>query len=179
MAEQRSLAVSLFHRDNLSHGKSRRILSSGAYHWGIFVVHGSKEAPTCDVYDATDAAEIDPETWRMANPTMDWWLRIRPSFSLETDEKLLGYVIIGDVPDEVSNTDLKQLFEEVPLPVKNTHPQQSCVTWVVDAVSEIRRKGWAWDFDVDKLKDFALSFADRRLEGRETSKCVAYLSPRE
>lgn len=175
MTEQRSLAIPMFHRDNLSHGKSRQVLSYGAYHWGILVVSESNDAPICDAYDATDSAEIDPVTWRMSNPTMDWWLRIRTDFNFETDEKLLGHVIIGHVPEDVSNEHLKQLFEAILLPVKNTHPQQSCVIWAVDAVSEIRTKGWAWDFDVEELQNFVLAFADRRLEERDDRKCVAYL----
>lgn len=179
MTEPRHFAISLFHRDHLSHGKNRQVLGFEAYHWGIIVVPGSNESPNCEAYDATDASEIDPVTWRMSNPTMDWWLRIRPAFSLDAEEKFLGYVIIGNVPDETSGSSLKQLFETVPLPVKNTHPQQSCVTWAVDAVLELQKRGLVGIFDVNELKNFVLAFADGRSEAQESRKYVTYEPARE
>ncbi|KJZ79717.1 hypothetical protein HIM_01186 [Hirsutella minnesotensis 3608] len=120
----------------------------------------------CLVYDATDACYIDPETFRMINPTMDWWFRDKP-VDPELSSKLLGRLVIGRIPDgaHVSSVELTAFFREIPLPIKNTHPQQSCVTWATDAIRKMQRQGWVPEFEVDQFKHSALSYADDRMKG--------------
>jgi len=48
----------------------------------------------------------------------------------------------------------------VPLPVKDMDPQQSCVTWVTNAIQRLQGHGWVRGFDLGPFKDFALSSAD-------------------
>ncbi len=99
----------------------------------------------------------------MNNPTMDWWFREKDAVDPELSTKLLGRLVIGRVPDGVSRDELGEFFATVALPVKNTHPQQSCVTWVVDAIRAMQAKGWVAGFKLDEFKDAALSYADARL----------------
>lgn len=89
----------------------------------------------------------------MANPGMKWWLRAGPSDDPSLGAKLLGCIVIGVIPDECSSSDVTELFKGVPLPVQNTHPQQRCATWAVNATLALREKGWAKAFDVNTLRD--------------------------
>ncbi|OAA43643.1 hypothetical protein NOR_04218 [Metarhizium rileyi] len=119
----------------------------------------------CISFEATDASTIEPVTFRVSNPTMDWWFRVREDIDPEKSSKLLGRIVIGQLPHGVSIAELRGLLERVPLPVKNTHPQQSCVTWAMDVIRTLQGEGWVWDFELDPFKDSALSYADERLKG--------------
>ncbi|KAG5984365.1 hypothetical protein E4U55_005040 [Claviceps digitariae] len=182
----RRLAVALHHRDSLSLGPSRKIFGYEAYHWGILIAppvgtaqdstaqeSTSQDDPSqddkdskkdCLAVDATDASGINPTTFRMDNPTMSWWMNHK-MVDPDASSKMLGFVVIGEIPGEVSNDELVTFFHTIPLPVKNTHPQQSCVTWVASAIREMQSLGWAWKFDIDQFKDAGLAYADERMKG--------------
>ncbi|RTE84857.1 hypothetical protein BHE90_000569 [Fusarium euwallaceae] len=167
---RRLVALALHHRDNFSHGRSRQVFGYEAYHWAIMIMPEPSQGPDCYSFDATDSSGIDPVTFRMNNPTMDWWFRVQENIDPTLSEKLIGRIIIGEVPDGVSSADLQSLFEGIELPVKNRHPQQSCVTWVLNAIRALQKKGWAWDFELDQFKDVALSYADERMKGGDSSE---------
>ncbi|OAA63952.1 hypothetical protein ISF_04661 [Cordyceps fumosorosea ARSEF 2679] len=97
---------------------------------------------------------------------MDWFLDAKGLSSPRVDPlsstQLLGQLVIGELPADVTPEAVHALFETVPLPVKKTHPQQSCVTWVLDAVERLQERGWARLFDVEKTKEDALAYADNR-----------------
>lgn len=169
------IAVALYHRDHFSKGQTRKALGHGSYHWGIVIISKSQQASehtsTYHVFEATDASEIDPATWRLTNPTMDWWLRSQTNLSgglSSLNEKLLGLIVIGAAPSEVSTEGFQHVFEKIPLPVKNQSPQQSCVSWALDAVRAVQRENWVSDFDIGQFQDWALGFADERLDDQES-----------
>ncbi|KAF4453158.1 serine threonine kinase [Fusarium albosuccineum] len=166
----RLIAVALHHRDRFSQGSARRTFGYEAYHWGIMIVSEASQGQDCCSFDATDASEIDPVTFRMTNPTMDWWFRVKEDVDIGLCEKLIGRVVIGQVPDEVSSAEVRGLFARIPLPEKNTNPQQSCVSWTVDAIRALQSQGWAQSFRVDEFKDWALSYADERMKGSDSSE---------
>lgn len=166
----RLVALALNHRDNFSHGRSRQVFGYEAYHWAIMIMPEPSQGQDCCVFDATDASEIDPVTFRMNNPSMDWWFRVKENVDPTLIDKLIGRIVIGEVPGGVSSADLRRLFEGVELPVKNRHPQQSCVTWALNAIRALQRQGWVWEFEIDPFKDIALSYADERMKGRDSSE---------
>ncbi|KAJ4151431.1 hypothetical protein LMH87_012132 [Akanthomyces muscarius] len=178
------VTLALYHRDSLSHGNSRRIFGYEAYHWGLLFTPASSSSSPSDAaplysFDATDASDIDPVTFRLRNPSMDWWLRAetRPT---APNPKLLGQLVVGTLPDGDAWGEeggggferLKAIFEEVPLPEKNTHPQQSCVTWAVAAVGRMQTQGWVPAFDLQVLKDAALAYADARIKEDATEPAL-------
>lgn len=161
----RLVAVALYHRDHFSEGNMRRVFGYEAYHWSILITPEVSQGRDCSAFDATDATEIDPVTFRMRNPTMDWWFRAMDHVDPALSSKLLGRIVIGQVPNEVSSSELRELFQRVPLPVRNQNPQQSCVTWAVNAIRALQRQGWVWEFELDQFKDWALAYADERMRG--------------
>jgi hypothetical protein len=115
-------------------------------------------------FEATDATEIDPVTFRMNNPAMAWWLRYKPDVDPELSSKLLGIVILGQTPDGLSFPEMRDIMEGVPLPVRNMNPQESCVTWVENAIRTLQDRGWIRGFDMDQFKDWALDYGDERMK---------------
>lgn len=174
MAAELQVCVALFVREPYSYGRHRQIFGYEAYHWAIMVVYNQGSKKLCDAYEATDASEIDPVTWRMNNPDMDWWIRTRTESKLLLSSKLLGRLVVGIVADGTSRSDLQELFSRVPKPVKNTDPQQSCVTWAADAIQALQNRGLVGEFDIGKLKDQALSYADRRMANEDPRDVLDY-----
>lgn len=158
------IAVALHHRDHFSRGNARKTFGYEAYHWGIFITPETSKGRDCQTFEATDTSYIDPVTFRMTNPSMDWWFRVESNVDPALSAKLLVRIVIGHVPDGIASADVHSLLERVPLPIKNTQPQQSCVSWVVDAVRSLQRQGWVWDFDINRFKDLALSYADEKIK---------------
>ncbi|KAH6628252.1 hypothetical protein F5144DRAFT_622221 [Chaetomium tenue] len=168
-AMERLIAVCLSHRDHFSEGHMRGVFSYEAYHWGLMITPKVSQGQDCHIFDATDATEIDPVTFRMRNPTMDWWFRDQKDVDPALSPKLIGRITIGRVPDEVSSDEVWHVFKNVPLPVRNRDPQQSCVTWAVNAILALQALGWVREFEIDQFKDWALSYADMRMKRRPGS----------
>ncbi|OAA63951.1 hypothetical protein ISF_04660 [Cordyceps fumosorosea ARSEF 2679] len=185
------VTLALYHRDTLSRGNSRRIFGYEAYHWGLLLMSSSSSSssttaatpPDSPLYsfDATDASDIDPVTFRLRNPSMDWWLRAEAPPA--PNPKLIGQLVVGTIaadalPNDTAAEDnefqrLRAFFQTVPLPVKNTHPQQSCVTWAVAALAEMQTRGWVRpDVDLPAFQDAALAYADARMGENATEPPV-------
>jgi hypothetical protein len=164
--------VALYKRIPHSFGRNRQIFGYEAYHWGILVLSHGSSGVVWDAYDATDKSEVDKVTWRMTNPEMNWFFRGLANVNPENSSKYLGCIVIGAVEDTISRSALESFFKEIPVPVKNTHPQQSCVTWVTDAIQALQTRGFAEAFDIGEFKDQALAYADRRLADVDPRKTV-------
>ncbi|KAK9434690.1 hypothetical protein VB005_09472 [Metarhizium brunneum] len=172
----RLATVALYHRDTLSKGHSRRVFGYDAFHWGMMVMPENSHGRDCNAYEATDASEIDPVTFRMNNPHMNWWFRPKENIDPELSSKLIGRIVIGHIPEDVLNPELEEFFASIPLPAKNTNPQQSCVTWTVNVILALQRRNWAWSFDIEPFKDWALAYADDRMKVTSSTqpKVVTY-----
>lgn len=118
----RLVTVALYHRDHHSEGRSRQIFGYDAYHWGIIVMPESSKDRDCNTYEATDLSEMDPITFRIKNPRMDWWYREKENINPELGSKLIGRIVFGQIPEHVLNPELHEFFTSIPLPVKNTNP---------------------------------------------------------
>ena len=157
--------VALYDRDNFSRGNSRKVFGFEAFHWGIIISPEKSTGHDCSLFEATNANTIDPTTFRMI------WTGSstrKPNVDPVLCRKLLRQVVIGRIPDEMPASEIHQLFCGVPMPVKNTHPQQSCVTWTEDAIRALQLRGWATRFNLAQFKDYALGFADERIKGQES-----------
>lgn len=169
------IAVALYHRDHFSEGHWRQVYGYEAYHWGILVIPEQTRGRDYWAFETTDATEINPVTFRMNNPTMAWWLRSQ-KVDPELSGKMLGMVTLGQTPDGLSFPEMDDIMHGVPLPVKNMNPQQSCVTWVENAIRTLQSRGWIGECDINQFKDWALAYADERMKGEHSRqpKIVQY-----
>ncbi|KAG5934227.1 hypothetical protein E4U53_000732 [Claviceps sorghi] len=174
----RLLTLALYHRDHISLPPTRQTYGYEAFHWGLLIAppdarakdgtsqedkSQQSEKKNWLAVDATDASTIDPITFRMNNPSMSWCMNPK-MVDPDGSGKLIGRMVIGEMPPEASNDELLTIFRKVPLPVKNSHPPQSCVTWAISAVRDMQDLGWARKFDIDQFKDAALAYAVERLK---------------
>lgn len=166
------IAVAFYRRDPISGDpRKRKIYQHESYHWGILIRHGG----VYDAYDATDRNNIDPVTWRQENPTLDWWFNSVPGVNPDKSGRYLGHMFIGAVPSDKSRDDAKALLAQVPMPIRHQHPQQSCVTWVANAIRAFQEVHWVADLNVQDVLDWGLSYADQRLANPgKTRRAVFY-----
>ncbi|KAM3527362.1 hypothetical protein MY4038_006412 [Beauveria bassiana] len=165
------VTLTLYDRGDLSQGRMRSVFGHKAYHWGVLIVPKEKRpGRVAHAFEATDASVIDPVTFRMTNPSMEWRYNARLGVDPELSQKLLGQLIVGEIPDGAAPKALDTFFEAVPLPVRNTEQQQGCVTWSINALRALQKRGWAWDFDLDVFKDDALAYADDRIKGMDATE---------
>ena len=178
MRNKRRVVVALYHRDRLSLGDNRPRLGYEAYHWGILIMPKPPKPPTptptpttisfCNAYDATDCTVIDPKTRQDLNPNHDWIFRAQHHIDPAATGRLIGRIIVGKLPKHVSDSDIDKLLAEVPLPVKDALPPQSCVAWALGVLSALLAAGLVWSLGVAEFKDWALAYGDR---------CMADMSP--
>ncbi|CAH0051451.1 unnamed protein product [Clonostachys solani] len=136
----------------------------GRYHWGYLV--GSRDGKAA-VYHATDRNELNTKTWRMENPSGGWWFEALAEVNPWHSEKLLGRIAIGSVPAGVTADEIKALFEGVPLPVIGGVVQESCRTWVFNAMKVLQQKGWvSAKIDTKSFEEWGLSYADARTKSQ-------------
>ncbi|KAM3523983.1 hypothetical protein NHJ13051_004786 [Beauveria bassiana] len=165
------VTLTLYDRGDLSQGRMRSVFGHKAYHWGVLIVPKEKRpGRVAHAFEATDASVIDPVTFRMTNPSMEWRYNARLGVDPELSHKLLGQLVVGEIPDGAAPKALDTFFAAVPLPVRNTEPQQGCVTWSINALRALQKRGWAWDFDLDVFKDDALAYADDRIKGMDATE---------
>ncbi|TWU73131.1 hypothetical protein ED733_001230 [Metarhizium rileyi] len=170
------VAVALYRRVPISSDPRRRqIYQHEAYHWGILIITSENYNYAYDAYDATDKNEINPNTLRQEKPRGDWWFHGRTDVDPTRSGKFLGYIIIGTLPPEVTRANVGNFLEGVTLPKRNVNPQESCVTWVANAIRKFREYQYVNEFSVGKFLDWALVFADQRLwDPEETDEAVYY-----
>ncbi|KAL2751851.1 hypothetical protein ACRALDRAFT_1078301 [Sodiomyces alcalophilus JCM 7366] len=166
------IAVALYRRDPISGDpRKRKIYQHESYHWGVLIIQGK----VYDAYDATDRNNLDPVTWTQENPTLGWWFKANRGIDPDKSRKYLGNVIIGTVPSDKSRDDVHAFLKQVPLPIRHQNPQQSCVTWVANAIRAFREAQWLDDMNVEEFLDWTLDYADRRLaNAHETPRVVYY-----
>lgn len=161
MSNKRRIIISIHHRDQFSLGEHRTRLGHAAYHWGILIQPKNPKGSDSDAYDVTDAAIVDPLTRQNLNPNHDWHFRPKVGVNPHNSGRLLGRVMIGKMPNNVTNADIEHILRSVPLPVKNASPEQNCVTWTLAAIQALQQYGLAEAFDKDQFMLQALQCADR------------------
>ena len=170
-SSEKRIAAALYRRDPISSDpRTRRLYKHEAYHWGILIIQGD----VYDEYEATDRNNIDPVTFRQENPAQKWFLHTGQSVDPSRNGQLLGRIIIGSIPSNKSKDDVKTLLDKVPLPIRNQAPQQSCVTWVANAIRTFHEAQFVPEFDVGEFLDWGLSYADKRLKDSEMTPGIVY-----
>ncbi|EKV04775.1 serine threonine protein kinase [Penicillium digitatum] len=168
MSNKRQVFLSLHHRDALSIGGNRQRFGHAAYHWGIVISPKISKGPDCYAFDVSDGIILDPARRVNLNQEGNWFFRGRANINPEKSGHLLGRVMIGKVPNEVTYVELHGLLEAIPLPQKSTLPEQNCVTWTRAAICKLQENGLVEQFDLGRFMDESLAFADQRLQSIES-----------
>lgn len=169
--------VTIHHRGSLSLGDNRARLGRSAYHWGILIQPKKPKLGRDSIaYDVSDAAKPDPETRQDHNPNYDWHFRAKRAVNNDpfVGGNLLGRVMIGKVPNHITDADIEDLLGQVPLPIKNT--EQNCVTWTLASIQALQKERLAEDFDVDQFTIKALELADEWLRDPDPDHVYNYVN---
>lgn len=149
MSNKRRVMVTVHHRSGLSLRDNRVRLGLAAYHWGILIQPKKPKGDDSNAYDVSDGAKPDPTTRHDLNPDREWLFRAEEGVNPLRSGHLLGRVMIGKVPNHVTDADIEDLLRKVPLPLKNT--EQNCVTWVSASIQALQKEKLAEEFDVNQL----------------------------
>jgi hypothetical protein len=178
MRNKRRVVIALYHRNSHSLKENRAKLGYEAYHWGVLIMpketRNDRHHHHCNAYDATDMAVIDPKTGENSNPHMDWFFRPQHDIDPFANGRLIGRIIVGKLPKNVTGDEIDKLLAAVPLPVRDADPRQSCVTWALDALSTLQASGWAWGFDIGQFKDWALAYGDQCMANMGSDNITQY-----
>jgi hypothetical protein len=176
MRNKRRVIVTIHHRDELSLGHHRERLGHEAFHWGILIAPKKSRGSDCNAYDVSDGVTPDPESRQDLNPERDWLFRSKEQVDPTRSGRLIGRVLIGKVPNRITDAEIKNILAAVPLPVKNAAPAQSCVTWVLAAIRALQDAGIARQFDVNQFIAWALTYADYCLANLQPGNFYDYLT---
>ncbi|CAG8151161.1 unnamed protein product [Penicillium salamii] len=169
MSNKRQVFLALHHRGNLSIGENRQRLGHAAYHWGILVSPKISKGPDCYVFDVSDGPLLDSVNRVNRNPEGNWRFRGNANIDPKEYGNLLGKVMIGKVPNEVTYAEIHGFLEAIPLPQKGVLPEQNCVTWTKAAICRLQENGLVEQFDLNRFMDESLAFADQRLQNTDTT----------
>lgn len=162
MSNKRRVMVTIHYRDELSLRDNRARLGLSAYHWGILIQPKNPKGLDSNAYDVSDGARPDPMARQDLNPSRDWHFRAKLGVSPILSGRLLGKVMVGKVPNNVTDANMEDLLRKVPLPIKNTG--QNCVTWTLATIQALQKGKLAEDFDVNEFMTKALGLADEWLQ---------------
>lgn len=164
--------VTIHHRDEMSLGENRSRLGYEAFHWGILIAPKGSKGPDCTAYDVSDGAIPDPNTRQDLNPERNWFFRPKERVDPIRSGRLIGRVLIGKVPNHISDAQIQTILVAVPLPIKNT--TESCVTWTSAAIRSLQNNGIAKQFDIDRFMGRALTLADEWLAKPKSDNLYDY-----
>ncbi|KAJ5706321.1 hypothetical protein N7536_002010 [Penicillium majusculum] len=172
MRNKRRVFLSIQHRNSLSVGENRQRLGYAAYHWGILICSKKSKASSCYFFDMSDGVLLEDSPNRVnLNPEFNWLFREKQISVPTTSARLLGMVMIGKVPNEVTWEQIHGLLAAVQVPKNNAVPEQDCVSWAKAAVCKLQEKGLTakYNLDLDLLMDRSLAFADERIRNPEST----------
>ncbi|OJZ80909.1 hypothetical protein ASPFODRAFT_704145 [Aspergillus luchuensis CBS 106.47] len=161
MRNKRRVLISIHHRDESSLGDNRPRLGFSAFHWGFLIQPKHSSGDDTDAYDISDASVPDPITRLDTNPNHDWKFRVKKRVDIMGSGRLLGRIMIGKVPNNVTSTEIENVLASVPFPIKGT--EENCVSWTMDAIRALQEVKLAEAFDVDQFMVKGLELADKWL----------------
>ncbi|KAL2887265.1 serine threonine protein kinase [Ceratocystis lukuohia] len=172
--ESRQIFVALYDRGYLSRGHQRQVQGLMAYHWGILVKPEQGKEERYWSFEATDDNVLDETTYICNNPTGDWWFKHMLEDDPTRGSRLILQVKIGHTREGLLFEHMKSILETVPLPLRHQAEQQSCVTWVENAISTLQSYGCVLEFGIPQFMEQAIDNADRCMEDGQRNISVEY-----
>jgi hypothetical protein len=161
MRNKPRISITLHPRGKNSLGENRRRLHYAAYHWGILISPKNSKSNNGEhtLFDVTDSLFVHVTTREASD---DWRFRIRASQDPDVAFQILVKVLVGKLDSRfVTVKEVERRFREIPLPRKGEQLGENCVSWTKGAVELLVKMGvLEGGFDVQKLNDEALGFAD-------------------
>ena len=169
MSNKRRVIVAIHHRDRFSLGEDRQRLQHGAFHWSILTAPKSSKGADNIAYDVSNGARESPDGSTAPNPNGEWFFRGKGNVDPQRSSHLIGRILIGKIPNDISDAQIKEKLRQVPLPDKAAIPEQNCVSWIWDAIRVLQDANIIGKFDMGRFAEWALTCADT---------CMSEMNPR-
>lgn len=124
------------------------------FHWGI-VLQDKRERDLCTAIDV----KLEDAYANLPN-SGGWRYNFHPNARTDRSLALLGMIMIGKMPPEVEVAQVGETLSGVPVPRLNVDPEESCRTWVMEAIPRLQEMGCAERFDVGGFVEYALRQGD-------------------
>lgn len=166
MSNKDRVCIEVFHRDEQTLLEIQRQNPQGMeiyrrYHWAILIrPKDTKKLAQSASFDITDGVRQAPDRNQDLNPTRDWWFRVKTGANPLLTGRFLVAVCIGKLPKGVTMDEIENLLSEVPLPRKDTNPEQRCSYWTAMAVMKLQKAGFVVDKDVKAIMNAVLKAGD-------------------
>ncbi|MCJ1448516.1 MAG: hypothetical protein MMC23_009033 [Stictis urceolatum] len=167
MSDKDRVYIALYSRQGISLVHSQRdSMKHAAYHWAIYTEskHSQGTGQSYDVADEDSYVNIPGSG--------GWKYRYSPNVSRVNSRSMLGMLMIGKLPLNVTTAQLNQLMKEIPLPQEDKEPLQNCVSWTREAIGRLQQHGCAEVFDIESFMDDALAQADDWLQRKQSLGAV-------
>lgn len=150
--------VALYFRQGISNEPAlRQQYQHAAYHWAILVMPKGSEG-VGSTYDVKYQ-----DTYSNVPGSGGWKYFYRGRADMRQSRAILGQVMIGKLPPEISSDDVDQMLSGIPIPEDNADPVQNCVSWLVHAIQELQQHNCGEQFDVNQFMNDALQLGDRKV----------------
>ncbi|OJD21612.1 hypothetical protein ACJ73_07050 [Blastomyces percursus] len=135
----------------------------GAYHWELLLAPKKSNGRDNMAYDVSDGVRLDSETGQDLNLERDWFFRIKNNVNPLDSGRLIGRVMIGKVPPQMTENDLEIILKDVALPDKELG--ERCRHWVWNAHihSTLQSASVIPNFEIEKFKVWILDYANQCL----------------
>ncbi|CEL04640.1 hypothetical protein ASPCAL05768 [Aspergillus calidoustus] len=160
MRNKPRISITLHPRGKNSLGENRRRLHYAAYHWGILISPKNFKSNDGEHthFDVTDSLFVHAATGEASD---DWRFRERTSRDPDVEFQILVKVLVGKLDTQsVTVKEVERRLREVYLPRNGGDMGKNCVSWTKEAVGVLVKMGVLGGFDVQKVMDEALEFAD-------------------
>ncbi|KAI0444041.1 hypothetical protein F4803DRAFT_549617 [Xylaria telfairii] len=147
--------VAAYFREGITSSQwSEELLHHARFHWAIWTEpKGSTGTGSC--YQAMKYDEfINVPDWG------GWQYEYIINADYTRSGSMLGRIMVGKLPNDVSPYLMADTLSSIPLPTENNHHVENCVNWTVAALQELQRRGWVDNFDTHRFMDHALRRAN-------------------
>lgn len=173
---KRRVFIALYEREELSVGESRRRLGHDAYHWEITVAPKDHSGNDCYVYGVTNGPLRKGKVHIIdGNRGRSWRFR-EEHVNPDASSLLVGMVMIGKVPSQVTRDDIMKNLGPPTIQVPDKRFGENCTTWIKEAIMKLQEGGLAEQFDIQLFMDDALAFADHYTKHDLGRKCIFSMS---
>ncbi|KAJ5756306.1 hypothetical protein N7533_005849 [Penicillium manginii] len=159
MKHKRQVMVTLFAREGHFFSKNQnqnhhRQLEHNDFLWSIIIRPKKPQGHDSDCFDIRHTSS-EPVRRNQPKPKGDWQFRAITQYEPSKDHRLLGQLMIGKIPLEVSHNEIMELLKDIAYPRKDAQHHENGINWIRTAIRHLQMTGIAEEFDVDEFLDHA------------------------
>jgi hypothetical protein len=157
MKHKRQIMVALFAREGHCFSQDRRNnhqFEHNDFLWSIIIRPKRPQGHDSDCFDIRHTGS-EPVRRNQPKPKGHWQFRAITQYEPSKDHRLLGQLMIGKIPHEVSYIEIMELLKSIDHPRKDAEHHENGINWIRTAIRHLQMTGIGEEFDVDEFLDHA------------------------